>query len=193
MVFWRTRLPYFIRMVRSSWDYYPDQRTTRSRVIFDFFVWSNPEGSAGLIWPETDPLSLSKIDFLSPLWEDTFVCCESRKRQLKTRPIECRYDERLKIKDEKSTLLGNTGFLGELETWWKTVQYVHFPGVFLVCLPWLVCLFLFFVNYESIKRKLKTKYICGCRCYERLQPNTKKFTRLAVYYESKTRSLRVAF
>ncbi len=36
-----------------------------------------------------------------------------------------------------------------------------------------------FVYYESIKRKLKTKYIWGCRCYERLQPNTKEFTRLA--------------
>jgi hypothetical protein len=34
------------------------------------------------------------------------------------------------------------------------------------------------VYYESIKRKLKTNYICGCRCYERLQPNTKEFTRL---------------
>jgi hypothetical protein len=32
---------------------------------------------------------------------------------------------------------------------------------------------------ESIKRNLKTIYICGCRCYERLQPNTKEFTRLA--------------
>jgi hypothetical protein len=35
-----------------------------------------------------------------------------------------------------------------------------------------------FVYYESIKRKLKTKYIWGCRCYERLQPNTKEFTHL---------------
>jgi hypothetical protein len=35
------------------------------------------------------------------------------------------------------------------------------------------------VFYESIKRKIKTKFICGCRCYERLQPNTKEFTRLA--------------
>ncbi len=35
------------------------------------------------------------------------------------------------------------------------------------------------VYYESINRKLKTKYICGCRCYERLQPDTKEFTRLA--------------
>jgi hypothetical protein len=35
------------------------------------------------------------------------------------------------------------------------------------------------VYYESMKRKVKTKYICGCRCYERLQPDTKEFTRLA--------------
>ncbi len=28
-------------------------------------------------------------------------------------------------------------------------------------------------------RKLKKKYICGCRCYERLQPNTKDFTHLS--------------
>ncbi len=40
-------------------------------------------------------------------------------------------------------------------------------------------LFLFIYYYESTKRKLKTKYICGCRCYERLQPNTKEFTRLS--------------
>jgi hypothetical protein len=39
-----------------------------------------------------------------------------------------------------------------------------------------------FVYYESIKRKLKTKYIWGCRCYERLQPNTKEFTHF-VYTE----------
>ena len=37
----------------------------------------------------------------------------------------------------------------------------------------------YFIYYESTKRKLKTKYICGCRCYERLQPNTKEFTRLS--------------
>jgi hypothetical protein len=36
------------------------------------------------------------------------------------------------------------------------------------------CLF-----YESTKRKLKRKYICGCRCYERLQTKTKEFTRLS--------------
>ena len=38
---------------------------------------------------------------------------ESRKRELKTRPIyECRCDERLKTKSEKSTLLVYTGLLG---------------------------------------------------------------------------------
>ncbi len=45
------------------------------------------------------------------------------------------------------------------------------------------CPFIFdrkkFIYYESTKRKLKTKYICGCRCYERLQPKTKEFTRLS--------------
>ena len=43
------------------------------------------------------------------------VYIESRKRELKTRPIyECRCDERLKTKPE-STLLTYTGLLGELE------------------------------------------------------------------------------
>jgi hypothetical protein len=38
------------------------------------------------------------------------------KREIKTRPIyECRCDERLKTKPEKSTRLAYTGFLGELE------------------------------------------------------------------------------
>jgi hypothetical protein len=37
----------------------------------------------------------------------------------------------------------------------------------------------FFIYYESTKRKLKTKYICVCRCYERLQTKTKEFTRLS--------------
>jgi hypothetical protein len=35
-------------------------------------------------------------------------------------------------------------------------------------------LFYIFIYYESTKRKLKTKYICWCRCYERLQPKTKE-------------------
>ena len=45
-----------------------------------------------------------------------FVYYESIKRDLQTRPMyECRYDERLKTNAEESTLLGYTGFLGELE------------------------------------------------------------------------------
>ncbi len=41
---------------------------------------------------------------------------ESRKRDLKIRPIyECRCDERLKTKSEKSTRLSYNGLLGELE------------------------------------------------------------------------------
>jgi hypothetical protein len=44
------------------------------------------------------------------------VYCESRKRELKTRPLyECRCYERLKTKTEKSTHLTYTGFLGEME------------------------------------------------------------------------------
>jgi hypothetical protein len=35
-----------------------------------------------------------------------------------------------------------------------------------------------FVYYESIKRKLKIKCICECRCYEKLQTKTMEFTRL---------------
>jgi hypothetical protein len=45
-----------------------------------------------------------------------FVCYESRKRDLKTRPTyECRCDERLKTKSAKSTRPGYTWLLGELE------------------------------------------------------------------------------
>ena len=40
----------------------------------------------------------------------------SRKRELQTRPTyECRCDERIKTKSEKSTRLAYTGLLGELE------------------------------------------------------------------------------
>ncbi len=40
----------------------------------------------------------------------------NQERQKKTRPIyECRCDERLKTKDEKSTRLTYTGLIGELE------------------------------------------------------------------------------
>jgi hypothetical protein len=45
-----------------------------------------------------------------------FVYYESIKRGLKMRPIyECRYDERLKTKDEESTRLTYTVLLGDLE------------------------------------------------------------------------------
>jgi hypothetical protein len=41
---------------------------------------------------------------------------KSIKRELKTRHIyDCRYDERLKPKDDESTYLGYTGLLEELE------------------------------------------------------------------------------
>jgi hypothetical protein len=47
---------------------------------------------------------------------NSYVYHESRKRELKTRPVyQCRYDERLKTKSEKSTRLGYTGLFGELE------------------------------------------------------------------------------
>ena len=38
-----------------------------------------------------------------------------------------------------------------------------------------LCLFIY---YESIKRELKIRGIYECRCDERLQTKTKKFTRL---------------
>ncbi len=45
-----------------------------------------------------------------------FVYFESRKREPKTKPIyECRCDERLKTKTEKSKRLTYTGLHGELE------------------------------------------------------------------------------
>ena len=45
-----------------------------------------------------------------------FVYYETRKRVLKTQPIyECRCDERLKTKTEKSTRLTYNGLFGELE------------------------------------------------------------------------------
>ncbi len=45
-----------------------------------------------------------------------FVYYESRKRDLQTRPLyECRFDERLKTRVEKSTRLVYTGLIGELE------------------------------------------------------------------------------
>jgi hypothetical protein len=51
--------------------------------------------------------------------------------------------------------------------WWKR------PFIFTQCGTSL------FIYYESTNRKIKTKYICGCRCYERLQSKTKEFTCLS--------------
>ncbi len=50
-------------------------------------------------------------------YESLFIVYyESRKRELKTRPMyECRCDERLRTKVEKTTCLTYTGLLGELE------------------------------------------------------------------------------
>ncbi len=93
--------------------------------------------------------------------------------ELKTRPMyDCRCDERLKPKDDESTYLG------------YTLTYTGLPvyvSVSTQCMSlWFILLYLFyFIYYESTKRNLKTKYICGCRCYERLQTKTKEFTCLS--------------
>ncbi len=61
------------------------------------------------------------------------VYYESRKRELKTRPIyECRCDERLKTKVEKSTVLVYTGFLGELEHLKMTTRLVNEILLFII-------------------------------------------------------------
>jgi hypothetical protein len=49
------------------------------------------------------------------LYDEYNLYSESIKREIKTRMYECRCDERLKTKTEKSTRLTYTGFLGELE------------------------------------------------------------------------------
>ncbi len=54
---------------------------------------------------------------------------------------------------------------------WPTKRFSLFPRT--------LVFFVSFIYYESTKRKLKTKDICGCRCYERLQTKTKEFTRLS--------------
>ena len=82
---------------------------------------------------------------------------ESRKREVKTRPMyECRCDERLKTKSEKSTRRSYTGFLGELE---------H-PKISL------------FVYYESINRGLKRRLIYDYRYDERLKTKNEESTHM---------------
>jgi hypothetical protein len=88
------------------------------------------------------------------------VYYESRNRDLKTRPIYvCRCDERLKTKSEKSTLLGYTGFLGELEHLRIKTRLIDemFPSVM------GEHVFLKFVYYESRKRELQTRPTYECR------------------------------
>ena len=89
-----------------------------------------------------------------------FVYYESIMRELQTKPMyECRCDERLKTKSEKSTRLSYTGLFGELEHLQIETRLIDEKFVSVRS----------FIDYESTKRKLKTKYICECRCYERLQ------------------------
>jgi hypothetical protein len=69
---------------------------------------------------------------------------------------ECRCDERLKAKDEGSTL----GLHADPYTW--STPDCEGKRVY----------------YESIKREPKIRGIKKCRCDERLQTKTKEFTRL---------------
>jgi hypothetical protein len=49
---------------------------------------------------------------------------ESRKREVKTKPMyECRCDERLKTKSEKSTHISYTGLIGELDSGTRTPKH----------------------------------------------------------------------
>ncbi len=67
-----------------------------------------------------------------PILSILVVYYESRNREVKTRPMyECRSDERLKTKSEKSTRLGYTGLFGELEHLKMKTRLTNemFPGV----------------------------------------------------------------
>ena len=72
---------------------------------------------------------------------------KSRKRELKTRPVyECRCDERLKTKAEKSTRLAYTWLLGELTS--KDEDLFYTADLLL-----LVFVFLDIKEKEGIKAK----------------------------------------
>jgi hypothetical protein len=91
--------------------------------------------------------------------KEEIVYYESIKREIQRRPIyECRYDERLKTKTDGSTRLTYTG----LRCWLDPNDELHM-----------------IVYHESIKRELKIKPIYECRCDERLQTKTKRFTLLS--------------
>jgi hypothetical protein len=67
---------------------------------------------------------------------DILLYYESIKREIQTRPInECRYDERLKTKDEESTHLTYTGVEWELEHLKITTRLIDekFPSVMGEC------------------------------------------------------------
>ncbi len=81
-----------------------------------------------------------------------FVYYESRKWDLKTKPINECGDERLKTKSEKSTRLVNTGFLGELEHLKTETRLTDEMFVSVICSSSDRCpliLFYFFMNQES--------------------------------------------
>ncbi len=83
---------------------------------------------------------------------------KSRTReQSKRRKNEYRWDERLKTKSDESTCLVYTGLHEELEHP-KEEDEVNKEGLRM----WWV------VYYELIKRELKIRGICECRCDERL-------------------------
>ena len=106
-----------------------------------------------------------------------FVYYESRKRDLKTRPIyECRCDERLKTKSEKSTRLTYTGLIGELEH--LEIKTRLIDKMFQVCgyfnetgrsPPVGTGIFFYYYYYESRKWEVKTRLIYEDRCDERLK------------------------
>jgi predicted mannosyl-3-phosphoglycerate phosphatase (HAD superfamily) len=96
---------------------------------------------------------------------------ESTKRKLKTKCIcGCRCYERLQTKTKEFTRLSYTELVLDLE---------HLKIKTRLITEMFANVFYLLIYYESTKRKLKTEYICGCRCYERLQTKTKEFTRLS--------------
>jgi hypothetical protein len=127
---WRRSVDYWFT-TRDSVKYYGSRNCIS--VIWDDHNkrhWSRCSYSTSSIlssfhlWHLRDVLLNCQYDFLLLLFmilselcsRINFVCHKSRKRELKTRSIyECRCDERLKTKSEKSTRLGYTGLLGELE------------------------------------------------------------------------------
>jgi hypothetical protein len=90
------------------------------------YFWKKPHPTIGPCWQNVASNCTHSLT-VSPgvvMWAcirqspsvEILVYYESRKRELKTKPIyECRCDERLKTKTEKSARLAYTGLHGELE------------------------------------------------------------------------------